>query len=236
VVLGVRAAALVALASEGGRATVAASGDPVASVPASQVADVVALLRAGTTHARDRAGRRHLRRAARPRRLRPRARARRSARRRAPEHAIEFARLAAATFRHHATSQAQRSETAQYAALARAAKTLQESLDLSTLLGRICDEAAALIGADSAVIYRVAAADDLTIEAAHGLPPELLGFRMPAGGGLAGKVLLQDQLLMTDDYEHVGRPTLGSPWQGVRASLAVPVHLGGELRGVLSVA
>ncbi len=152
------------------------------------------------------------------------------------ELAVAFAEAAAAAFAHQATGAEHRQEAHQHAALARAAKTLNESLDLSTLLGRICHEAAALIGADSAVVYRVTDTDELAVEAAHGLPPEQIGFRMAAGVGLAGKVLLEDRPMMTDDYERVGQPPPGSPWVGVEASMAVPVHWGGQLRGVLSVA
>ena len=152
------------------------------------------------------------------------------------ELALAFCGAASAAFAHQATGVEQRRAAGHHAALARAAKTLNESLDLSTLLGRICHEAAALISADSAVIYRVTDTDELAVEAAHGLPPEQIGFRMAPGAGLAGKVLLEDRPMMTDDYEHVGRPPAGSPWAGVEASVAVPVHWGGQLRGVLSVA
>ncbi len=152
------------------------------------------------------------------------------------ELALAFAAAASAAFAHQAGGDEHRRTARHHAALARAAKTLNESLDLSTLLGRICHEAAALIGADSAVIYRVTDTDELAVEAAHGLPPEQIGFRMAAGAGLAGKVLLEDRPMMTDDYATIGRPPPGSPWADVEASLAVPVHWGGQLRGVLSVA
>ena len=85
-----------------------------------------------------------------------------------------------AAFAHQATGLEHRHAADQNAALARAAKTLNESLDLSTLLGRICQEAATLIGAESAVVYRVTDEDELSVEAAHGLPPEHLG--MTHGG------------------------------------------------------
>ena len=149
-----------------------------------------------------------------------------------------LAAAAAAAFDHQATTLERQRAADQNAALARAAKNLNESPDLGTLLTRICDEAALLIGADSAVIYRVPEdePDALSLEAAHGLPPEYLGYRLPAGEGLAGKVLIADHPMCTEDYARVGRPTPGSPWEHVEASIAVPVHWGGELRGVLSVA
>ena len=85
-------------------------------------------------------------------------------------------------------------------------------------------------------MYRVTGDDELSVEAAHGLPPEHLGITMSAGTGLAGKVLQADRPMMTEDYPQVGRPPAGSPWAGVEASVAVPVYWGGQLRGVLSVA
>jgi diguanylate cyclase (GGDEF)-like protein/putative nucleotidyltransferase with HDIG domain len=153
------------------------------------------------------------------------------------ELALAFAGAAAAAFAHQATGLEHRHQAEQNAALARAAKALNESsLDLSTLLARICEEAAGLIGAESAVVYRVTAEHELTVESAHALPPEHLGMTLAAGAGLAGKVLEADRPMMTEDYGAVGRPPAGSPWAGVEASVAVPVHWGGQLRGVLSVA
>ena len=85
------------------------------------------------------------------------------------ELALAFAGAAAAAFAHQATGLEHRHQADQNAALARAAKALNESsLDLSTLLARICEEAAGLIGAESAVVYRVTAEDELTVESAHG--------------------------------------------------------------------
>ena len=149
---------------------------------------------------------------------------------------LAFAEAASAAFTHQATGLAHRRTAGQHAALARAAKTLNESLDLSTLLARICQEAATVTSADSAVVYRLTGDDALAVEAAHGLPPEHIGFRLAPGAGLAGKVIKADRPMMTENYGEVGQPSAESPWKGVKASVAVPVHWGGELRGVLAVA
>ena len=45
-------------------------------------------------------------------------------------------------------------QIAQQAALARAAKSLNESLDLNRVLVRICHEAASILDGDNAVVYR----------------------------------------------------------------------------------
>ena len=147
-----------------------------------------------------------------------------------------FAEAAAAAFGHQATGLEHRRAADQHAALARAAKTLNESPDLATLLTRICQEAASVVGADAAVVYRVVEEGELAVEAEFGMPPEHVGFRMPAGQGLAGRVLEADEPRLTEDYQRVAAPEPGSPWHGVRGAMAVPVRWGGELRGVLSVA
>jgi len=105
-----------------------------------------------------------------------------------------FAATAAAVLARLGAAEAQARESARREALTRAAKTLNESLDLSTLLGRICQEATVVIEADSAAIYSGSLEEGLTVRAAYGLPPEVLDWEMPEGGGLAGKVLLEDQI------------------------------------------
>jgi diguanylate cyclase (GGDEF)-like protein len=124
---------------------------------------------------------------------------------------------------------------ARQSALTRAAKTLNESLDLSTLLGRICQEATVIIDADSAAIYSGSLEEGLTVRAAYGLPPEVLEWEMPEGGGLAGKVLLADAPLLAEDYAAVAELPPDSPFSSIRSCVAAPIHWGGEVRGVLSV-
>jgi hypothetical protein len=216
--LGVPAAALVSLPDRGAGARVAAAGGPVRAVPATALGAAAALAASGDEHARVREH--ECEELAGPLgvgfepasmllvRL-PGAGARVLALAASGEDdllddatlelAVAFAGAASAAFAHQASGAAHR-EADHHAALARAAKTLNESLDLSTLLTRICHEAAVLIGADSAVVYRVTETDELAVEAAHGLPPEQIGFRMARGAGLAGKVLLEDRPMMTDDY------------------------------------
>ena len=146
-----------------------------------------------------------------------------------------FAGVAAAALGRLGATEAQARESARQAALTRAAKTLNESLDLSTLLGRICQEATLVIDADSAAIYSGSLEDGLTVRAAYGLPPEVLEWEMPEGGGLAGKVLLDDAPLLAEDYAAVAELPPHSPFASIRSCVAAPIHWGGELRGVISV-
>ena len=97
-------------------------------------------------------------------------------------------------------------QIAQQAALARAAKTLNDSLDLNRVLVRISHEAASILDADNATVYRGDPEEGMVVEATFGLPPEVIGYRMPTGHGLAGKVAQQDRSLLTNDYQGMPDP------------------------------
>ena len=86
-------------------------------------------------------------------------------------------------------------QMAQQAALARAAKSLNESLDLNRVLVRICHEAAGILDGDNAVVYRGNGEEGVVVEATYGMPPESIGYRMEPGTGLAGKVAELDRPL-----------------------------------------
>ena len=146
-----------------------------------------------------------------------------------------FATAAAAALEQQRAMADQARHAASQQALTRAAKTLNESLDLSTLLGRICEEATLVIEADSAAIYSGSPGEGLTVRAAYGLPPEVLDWKMPAGGGLAGKVLRDDRPALAEDYQAVAELPPDSPFASIRSCVAAPIHWGGEARGVLSV-
>jgi diguanylate cyclase (GGDEF)-like protein len=149
--------------------------------------------------------------------------------------AAAFAASAAAAFAQQASATARRREAEDAAALARAARTLHESLDLSTLLARICTEAASVIRSDVAVIYRLDG-DALVIEAAPHLPPESIGWRMRATAGLTGRVQALGSPMMSSDYVTADIQPTGWPWRAAGSAMAVPIHWGGQLQGVLSVA
>jgi diguanylate cyclase (GGDEF)-like protein len=113
-----------------------------------------------------------------------------------------------------------------HAALARAAKALNESLDLSRVLPRICEEAATILDADAVTVYRGSAGRGLVLEAAHPAvesPPE--GSATIASQAIdRGRPLLAHNTAESD-----------SPLPGIRSALAVPMRWDGEARGVLWV-
>jgi len=147
--------------------------------------------------------------------------------------ALAAAGAAALARREVTEAQARRAEG--HGALTRAAKVLHESLDLPTVLEHICTEAARILDSDHALVYRGTPHEGGAIEAASGLPPELVGYRLGPNRGLSGKVLTSDRSMLTNDYQQIPDRPDGHPFDEVRSCIAVPMRWGGELRGVLTV-
>jgi diguanylate cyclase (GGDEF)-like protein len=149
--------------------------------------------------------------------------------------AAAFATACGAVLAQTRLSEEQMARVAQQAALARAAKTLNESLDLGDVLQAICAEAIRILDADAAAVYRGNADEGLTIEAAVGQPPEILGLRLASGEGLSGRVVQADRAMLTNDYQRIAAPEPGGPFDDIVSSMAAPMHWDGALRGVLSI-
>jgi diguanylate cyclase (GGDEF)-like protein len=145
-----------------------------------------------------------------------------------------FAAAAAASLAQMRLAEEHAAQVAQQAALARAAKTLNESLDLNRVLVQICTEAASILDGDNAAIFRGDAAG-LTIEAVHGIVPEAIGYRVAPGVGLSGRVAELDRPLITNDYQELTSKPDSALFGEVRSCVAVPMHWDGKLRGVLAV-
>src|ERR687896_87193 len=92
-------------------------------------------------------------------------------------------------------------QTAREAALMRAARSLNESLDLNRVLVRICEEAASVLGADYANLFLGNATDGVRIEATYGLPADLIGTHVAPGEGLIGKAIDRDEPMLTNEYQ-----------------------------------
>jgi diguanylate cyclase (GGDEF)-like protein/putative nucleotidyltransferase with HDIG domain len=141
---------------------------------------------------------------------------------------------AAALARVHAVEEHAR-QVAQQQALTRAATTLNESLDLDTVLARICQEAATILDAEIASVYRGSSTEPQSIAATFGLPPETVGYTLPLGAGLAGKVAVQGRAMLTNDYQRIAGLPEASPFNAFLHAMAAPMRWDGELRGVLSI-
>ena len=126
-------------------------------------------------------------------------------------------------------------ETARQAALARAAMTLNESLEMNRVLVRICEEATGLIDASAAVIHVGDAEQGLRAQAVYGLPAEAVGPQLRPGQGLAGKVVQRDEPMLTNDYQGLPDRPPYRFLREVRSALCVPMRWGGRLRGALTV-
>jgi diguanylate cyclase (GGDEF)-like protein len=123
----------------------------------------------------------------------------------------------------------------QLSALARAARAINENLELSPLLTAICAEARAISKADTAAVYLTDAQGGVVAEAGDGLTVDGIGYRLELGQGLAGRVAQEGRSLVAEDYQELAQPAPGSPVADVRSAMAVPMRWDGALRGVLSV-
>ena len=146
-----------------------------------------------------------------------------------------FSAAAAASLGQVQLAEERAAQVVQQAALARAAKSLNESLDLNHVLVRICQDAAGILDGDNAVVYRGAGGEGMTVEATFGLPPEAIGHRIEPGEGLAARVAELECPLVTNDHERAPGGADRTLFGEVRSCAAVPIHWDGELRGVLAV-
>jgi diguanylate cyclase (GGDEF)-like protein len=101
--------------------------------------------------------------------------------------------------------------------LLNAVRHLNQSLDPSQVSLRVCEEAALLLGAETASVFLGSTADGLRTESAYGRPAERIGERVDVGEGLVGEVAERDEPLAAD------------------GAAAVPLRWDGRLRGVLVV-
>jgi len=98
-----------------------------------------------------------------------------------------------------------------------AVRRLNESLDPSRVLVRVCEEAARLLEADSAGVFLGGGADGVRARATFGQPAERIGEAVELGEGLVGEVVAR------------GEPRLAE------GALGVPLRWDGRLRGALAV-
>jgi diguanylate cyclase (GGDEF)-like protein len=98
-----------------------------------------------------------------------------------------------------------------------AALSLQQTLDPSRLLVRVCEEATRVAGAERADVFLGTPSEGFRLEATYGRPADAVGARVEPGRGIVGDVAER-----------------GEPMKSER-SLAAPLRWDGELRGVLAV-
>ena len=122
-------------------------------------------------------------------------------------------------------------QRARQSSIARAAKALNESLDLTRVLPRICEEAASILAADRVLVFRGSAGTTLTLDSSS--VSQEAGGAVEQAGGIAARALDLGRPLLSNDYVRDAAPTVGSPFADIRTALAVPMRWDGELRGVM---
>ena len=135
------------------------------------------------------------------------------------------------------SSASARSRCASRRACFGAAQNVTSELEVETVLQRLVDELAALLGLDAADVYLY---DErrgmLRCAAVHGLPDDLVGFEFPAEEGAAAEAV------QTRQSGHHARPRCGrghsrtTRTAGSRAAIFAPIVGSGETRGVLGAA
>ncbi len=112
--------------------------------------------------------------------------------------------------------------------------TLHSSLDAQEALRLIVSEAVRLTRANSgSVALFNPTSNSLTIEASHGLPPEVLALSMPVHFGITGWVARHGKSARVPNVQQDRRYIALRP--EVRSELAVPLEVNGEVRGVINV-
>jgi diguanylate cyclase (GGDEF)-like protein len=120
---------------------------------------------------------------------------------------------------------------ARQSSIARAAKALNESLDLTRVLPRICEEAAGILGADRVLVFRGSGGSSLLLEASS--VAREAGGAAEHAGGIAARALELGRPILSNDYVRDASPTVGSAFADIRTALAVPMRWDGELRGAM---
>ncbi len=126
--------------------------------------------------------------------------------------------------------------TAQLEALREVGLALTSELDLDALLHTITAQAIELLGAAAGWLYLYRPEQDVlasvvTIDPSGRIPSAVLR----RGEGLTGKVLETGQPLIVDDYEHWPGQAAIFKGYNVSAVMGVPIWLGQEFLGVLSI-
>ena len=124
------------------------------------------------------------------------------------------------------------------AALARAARALNEKLDRRAVLDTMCHEANVALGADMAGAYLGNAAEGGVAVAADGIDDDSdwWGYRIGPGEGVAGKTLSTGEPTVTMDYQSDPCAPGVVALRQVQTAVSVPMSWNGALRGALSVA
>jgi PAS domain S-box-containing protein len=125
---------------------------------------------------------------------------------------------------------------ARQSALLHAAQVLTSDLQLETVLQRLVEEVASLLGTDAADCFILDPDRQiLRCEAVHGLPAELIGFEFPASRGVAGEALRAGKPVIAGDYGTVAEPVPHDAYAEFSGAIVAPMRWSGTIQGVLGV-
>jgi diguanylate cyclase (GGDEF)-like protein len=120
--------------------------------------------------------------------------------------------------------------------LTAAARALNSSLDLETVLSTLTRAAGDALGGDMAGVYLGDGVTGGVATAGYKTPPQWDGYLMRPGEGVGGQVLKTDRPVITNAYQEDVLKMPASPIaEHLRTAVAVPMRWDGALRGALSV-
>jgi len=141
-------------------------------------------------------------------------------------HALERFRLAAEGAR----------QSAGQAALARAARSLNASLERDVILQALCREVAGATDADVVNVYFGDAVNGLVAVASYGVGEEFVGFRRAPGEGLCGVAVRTGRPQVSNAYADEDlAPTSTAALRDLSAGLSVPLQRHDAVDGAISV-
>jgi PAS domain S-box-containing protein len=138
----------------------------------------------------------------------------------------------------HTTSLLEENERrlGEQAALLKAAQVVTSELELTTVLQRLVDEVAELLGAEAADCYLYDAERGvMRCAAVHGFPTGTLGFEVPAEKGLSGRAISRNRPVVSDDYSSLPEAVPHPAYEGFRGAIVAPMRWSGEVKGILGV-
>ncbi len=125
---------------------------------------------------------------------------------------------------------------AQQGALLRSAQVLTSDLRLETLLQRLVEEVAGLLGAEAADCYLYdPERQTLRCEAVHGLPSDLIGFEFPSARGVAGEAIRTGSVVISSHYSDLTETVPHQAYVAFTSAMVAPLRSSGSMQGVLGV-
>jgi GAF domain-containing protein len=146
-----------------------------------------------------------------------------------------LANCAAAALALHESESRHAAQHARDTALARAAKALNESLELPVILETLAREADLAVGGDMSGVYLGDAQQGGVATAGHNEPPGWRGYVMKPGEGVAGQVLATGRPAISNAYQSDVQLPDQPELRRLQTAVGIPVAWGGTLKGALSV-